>query len=581
MPIAVEEGDRKVYFLALAADYDGTLAHDGRVENATLAALERFKATGRKLVLVTGRELSDLKRVFGVIDIFDRVVAENGALVYDPQTQEERTIAPAQPTVFVNMLKRRKVSPLSVGRSIVATWEPNETAVLETIKDLGLELEIIFNKGAVMVLPTGINKAEGLSAALEELELSPLNVAGVGDAENDHAFLRACGCSAAVANALPMVKESADVKLTAERGAGVIEFMDMICRDDARIVPPGRHGLKVGSFSDSRDALIEPHRGNVLISGSSGIGKSTLATALTERITEKGFEFCVFDPEGDYDGLENAFSIGDAKTAPKAEDVVKLLIKAGVNVAVNTQAMAVAERPAFFAKLLPQISSLRARTGRPHWLIVDEAHHLMPAAQSNLPQVLPEEFPAAILITVHPEAVSPDVLKTIQVIAVLGPTAPDVLTAFGQAIGIEAPIDVHPPAEDEILMWYRHTGEPPQRVKPIVPKQAHRRHTRKYAEGDVGEELSFYFRGPDNSLNLRAQNLLLFEQIARGVDDRTWEHHLRAGDYSRWFRDVIKNDQLAEEAHAVEADDTVDAKASRDRIADAINRLYTAPARGG
>ena len=82
------------------------------------------------------------------------------------------------------------MSPLSVGRSIVATWEPNEGLVLQAIKELGLELEIIFNKGAVMILPSGVNKATGLVAALDELELSPHNVIGVGDAQNDHAFLQ-------------------------------------------------------------------------------------------------------------------------------------------------------------------------------------------------------------------------------------------------------------------------------------------------------------------------------------------------------------------------------------------------------
>jgi hypothetical protein len=81
------------------------------------------------------------------------------------------------------------------------------------IRDLGLELNII-TKGAVMVLPPNINKAAGLQAALAELKLSGHNVVGVGDAENDHAFLQSCGCAAAVSNALPMVKTSADIVLS-------------------------------------------------------------------------------------------------------------------------------------------------------------------------------------------------------------------------------------------------------------------------------------------------------------------------------------------------------------------------------
>ena len=110
---------------------------------------------------------------------------------------------------FVAELARRGVNPLGVGTSIVATREPHETTVVEVIKELGLELQVIFNKGAVMVLPSGINKATGLAAALQSFDIPPENVIGVGDAENDHAFLELCGLSVAVANALPALKERA------------------------------------------------------------------------------------------------------------------------------------------------------------------------------------------------------------------------------------------------------------------------------------------------------------------------------------------------------------------------------------
>jgi hydroxymethylpyrimidine pyrophosphatase-like HAD family hydrolase len=450
-----------MYFLALAADYDGTIAHDGVVEDQTKAALERFKKTGRKLLLVTGRELPDLKRRFPQLGIFDRVVAENGALIYDPANDRERTIAPPPPPELVKLLQRRNVAPLSVGRSIVATWHPQETVVLEVIRELGLEMQIIFNKGAVMVLPSGINKAAGLAAALAELELSAHNVVGVGDAENDHAFLRACGCAAAVANALPTVQEAADIRLAGERGAGVIELVEMVCREDARIVPPERHGILIGRRDGGKDVYLEPHRGSVLIAGSSGIGKSTLAIALSERMAEKKFEFCVFDPEGDYNELEGAIVVGDVKTTPKTDDAIKLLHQAEVNVVVNTQALDVQERPPFFGKLLGQISELRARTGRPHWLIIDEAHHLMPASLQGLAQLLPEEIPAAIFITVHPEAVSLDVLDAVEVVVALGDKAPDVIEKFCAATGVAAPASLPVPALDEVVIWRPRSDDAP------------------------------------------------------------------------------------------------------------------------
>jgi HAD superfamily hydrolase (TIGR01484 family) len=230
-----------LHFLALATDYDGTLAEDGVVAPPTLAALEKLKRTGRRVVLVTGRELPDLKRVFGRIDICDRAVAENGALLYNPNTGKERALVPPPPAVFVETLRQRGVKPLSVGRAILATWEPNETRVLEVIRDLGLEYQIIFNKGAVMVLPTGTNKAAGLIPALDELGISLERVVGVGDAENDHAFLRACGCAAAVANAVPAVKDEADIRLLGARGVGVVELIEMILGNEEALIRSEQH----------------------------------------------------------------------------------------------------------------------------------------------------------------------------------------------------------------------------------------------------------------------------------------------------------------------------------------------------
>jgi hypothetical protein len=213
-------------YLALASDYDGTLATDGQVNDETIAALERLRQSGRKLLLVTGRELDDLMSVFPQIDLFDLVVAENGALLYNPTSHEEKLLGSQPPEEFIKLLRDRGVDPLSVGRVIVATWHPNETKVLEAIRELGLELQIIFNKDAVMILPSGVNKATGLTAALNELGLSPDNTVGVGDAENDHAFLSLCACGVAVANALPMLKERADFVTAGARGAGVVELID-------------------------------------------------------------------------------------------------------------------------------------------------------------------------------------------------------------------------------------------------------------------------------------------------------------------------------------------------------------------
>lgn len=220
----------------LATDYDGTLATDGHVDESTIDAMHEFKASGRQLVLVTGRIVDQLLQVFPQISLFDAVVADNGGLLFVPEIGERIHLAAPPLPSFVEELKCRGVPNVEVGDTIVATWEPYETTVLEIIRDLGLELQIIFNKGAVMVLPTGVNKATGLRAALARLGQSFGSTVGIGDAENDESFLRACGMSAAVDNALEVVKRGVDVVTSGARGAGVVELIHQIIRDDLKTV---------------------------------------------------------------------------------------------------------------------------------------------------------------------------------------------------------------------------------------------------------------------------------------------------------------------------------------------------------
>lgn len=209
----------------LATDYDGTIATHGTVDPDTVAALLRLKKAGGTLVLVTGRELPELKSVFPELDIFHLVVAENGAMLYWPDTEAVKLLAPAPDAAFVQALRDRGVTPLSVGSVIVATCEPHETTALEVIRDLGLEMQVIFNKGSVMILPSGVNKATGLTCGLKELRIEAEEVAGVGDAENDHALLQLCGIGAAVANALPALKDHADLVLDGRHGEGVAQLI--------------------------------------------------------------------------------------------------------------------------------------------------------------------------------------------------------------------------------------------------------------------------------------------------------------------------------------------------------------------
>ncbi len=219
-------------YQALATDYDGTLAHDSHVDAETLAALNRLKESGRKLIVVTGRELPELESVFPEYGLCDVIVGENGAILRWPAEGRDEVFGQPVPESFLAEIVHRGIKPYSVGNVIFATWRPHETAVLEIIQSLGIEYQIIFNKRAVMVLPSGINKATGLAKALKRLKISPKNVVGVGDAENDHAFLDACAVAVAVDNALPALKEKCDLVMSRDHGGGVVELIDRMLADD-------------------------------------------------------------------------------------------------------------------------------------------------------------------------------------------------------------------------------------------------------------------------------------------------------------------------------------------------------------
>lgn len=217
------QGEYWVRLIAIATDYDATLASDSHVVPETLRALQRAQATGRTLILITGRELDSLQSVFPSLNLFDLVVAENGALLYQPATNRERVLCKSAPNGLLSELRRLGIKPLSAGRCIIATTQPHEAIVEKTIRNLKLQWNIIMNRESVMVLPRGVNKGTGLEAALADLGISPDKVMGIGDAENDHAFLRLCGLSVAVANAIPALKKEVQLVTKAEKGAGVEE----------------------------------------------------------------------------------------------------------------------------------------------------------------------------------------------------------------------------------------------------------------------------------------------------------------------------------------------------------------------
>jgi hydroxymethylpyrimidine pyrophosphatase-like HAD family hydrolase len=311
------------WFRAVALDYDGTLTEGDRPPPDALDAIREFRRDGRRAVLVTGRILADLRRIFPGVDAeFDAIVAENGA-VLARDGGAARRLAPRVPTELADALLRRGV-PVVEGEVLLATRMPHDGAVLEEIARLGLEAQIARNRGELMVLPPGVSKGTGARHALGALGVSIHSAIGVGDAENDHSLLEACELGVAVGNAIEPLKAHADVVLREPAGAGVAALLRGPLVGGEIRVHPRRWQAELGRLEDGSPARIPASQVNVLVSGGSGAGKSHLAGLLAERLVELGYSLCVLDPEGDHlalGGLPGVLTVGGSRSRRRRPSV--------------------------------------------------------------------------------------------------------------------------------------------------------------------------------------------------------------------------------------------------------------------
>jgi hypothetical protein len=564
----------------LACDYDGTIADGGRCSPEVVQALARVRESGRKVLLVTGRMLPDLRAVCGEVDrMFDAVVAENGALLYFPETREARTLGDAPESALVEELRRRGV-PFDLGTSIIATTEGYAEAALAAIRDTGVERTLVFNKGALMLLPGGVTKGTGLDAALTVLALSPHNMVGVGDAENDHAFLALSECAVAVADAIPALRERADYVTRSPGARGVIEFIEEHLVNDLAALMPRltRHRLPIGESGDGEPVTISPHGTRLLIVGPSASGKSTLTGLLVERLIEGGRSVLLVDPEGDYQAfaeLERVVVLGGSseRVLPTPDELRQLLHQPRTSLVLNLSAMTRAEKVAYATKALGAVQFVRSNTGLPHWLILDEAHHIVPSDGSPLVELLRAGAESFCMSTLDVSDLAPDVRSLPNIVAATELAA--FAAATRAATGGRPPALAGPPlAQGEAAIAWLGTSPRAQRFRVGKRRVQHRRHVRKYTEGELPPDRSFYFRGPAGALNLRASNLVRFVELAEGVDETTWAWHLGQHDYSTWAREQIKDEDLAGALAAVETSDLPPAE-SRRRAIEEIRARYT------
>ena len=187
-----------------------------------------------------------------------------------------------------------------------------------------------------------------------------------------------------------------------------------------------------------------------MIAGPSGSGKTTLATSLLEQLVKNGYQFCLLDPEGDYEGFEGPVEMGGAARPPDPNEIIKVLQQPDRSVSANLLSLPLDERPVFLARLIPLLQDLRTRFGRPHQLIIDESHHLLPK-ESDLPSW--KSIRGTIFITVEPDSVAAGPLRLGKVLVATGRTPERTIARFKRALGIN-----HPPSMSPVQLNEGHEG---------------------------------------------------------------------------------------------------------------------------
>jgi hypothetical protein len=389
------------------------------------------------------------------------VVAENGALLYTPADQQEESLAEPPNPAFVAALREQGVAPVSIGRVIVATWEPHQVAVLQAIHDLGLELQVIFNKGAVMVLPAGVTKASGLAAALRALGLSRHNTVAIGDAENDHAMMAACECAVAVANALPAIHARADWVTPADHGAGVRQLIDRMLDDDLVSLTLGRHDFLMGDVEEDGELRVPAHGANMLLAGADLPPLGRAVVRLLDQIQEAEYQSCVLDWDGSLPVTHREVSLGTVDRPPTVDELFHALSAPDRCVRANLAAPAGPERTALLRDFLSRLIAMRGQTARPHWIIVNAtgAQTALSGSGDNPPAWLPPEGVA--WISTSPRTLGRDVLARINLALLRHPADARLLDSEVRDATNECRLD----RENEFALWRKRSAGRTSRVR--------------------------------------------------------------------------------------------------------------------
>jgi phosphoglycolate phosphatase (TIGR01487 family) len=586
---------RRYGYRAIAVDFDGTLTCGARPQPAVLEQLRLLRDTGLRVILVTGRILSELRHSFAEVDQhFDAIVAENGAVMaVTPRSMsqgDQGLVAPV-PVVLEDALVRHGV-PVRRGQVLLACDSVYDTVVLTEIHRLGLECQVMYNRASLMILPAGVSKASGLREALSIFSLSAHNVIAIGDAENDHALLRMCGLGVAVANAVPSLKEQADLVTDAEDGNGVIEA---VTSEVLGSVQPERWKVEIGFVENGEPFRIASTQTNVLIIGGSNAGKSHTGGMCAEALIAMEYCTLVVDFEGDHAGLgtiPGVLLMGGGRALPEPSEVALLLRHRCGSMVLDLSMLTPDAQERYVETLGPVLAELRDRLGLPHWIVTDEAHRPYGHHAPALHQIAGSGH---CLISWSPEQIHPDMLAIIDVVIAL-PSPKERCSTERDHIAVtdflRSWLASDQAAASAIEMFHRArsgqavvvdaAGEKPQLIRLRARRTNHVRHWHKYAKASLPEEKRFRFRGAGSvDTGHEAANLYEFHHILRQAATDVVLHHCRHRDFSRWtlsaLQDLILSQRLGETealADELHTDDKTTGDLMRQRLLADIEKRY-------
>jgi hypothetical protein len=568
-------------FSALALDYDGTIAVDGRMEPAVRDAVGDVRQRGIAVILVTGRRLSELTRMAGDLTCFDVVVAENGAVLEFPSSGRHVLLAHPPRDVFVRELQRRRV-PFDAGEAVVEADAGQALPIVEVIRALEQPLILTFNRGRLMVLPQAVAKSTGLRQALFALRLSIHNTIAIGDAENDHDLLDACEVGVAVEWGSAALRAVADEVIVGSGPPSVAEYIRRVAAQPRlSSAQMGRRRLLLGREYNGDPVSLAVRGRTMLIAGEPGTGKSWLAGLLCEQLILQGYSLCVVDPEGDYRSLEalpNVTTLGGDEPLPHARELLRAVRHPDASVILDLSKIAHREKLEYLRTLLPLLAAVRRRTGLPHKILLDEAHYFLGGPDSV--SLIDPDLAGYILVSYRISAMDPAV-RTLgdAVVMVTHESDPDeaktLLAMCRNAPGQVTAPDIFQKLQMSETALLPGPDEALGRVRrfQLAPRlTSHVRHREKYLDMPVSDAHAFVFT--DNGRpTARARTLKDFMGLLATLPVDCLGGHIRRHDFSRWLADVFRDPPIAARIAALE--DRAATDSPRD-VADAIAQVIRA-----